>query len=200
MEQAVRLAGLAIERAGTGAQLARQALHDPLTGLANRTLFLDRLGHALARLDRSRSSVAVLFMDLDGFKLINDSLGHEGGDQLLVTAARRLGKALRRSDTAARLGGDELTVLCEDIGDVDAALTIARRLGTVMAEPFVLESRSEASLTVSVGIAVASSADGTSAEGLLGDAEAAMYRAKERGKARCELFEPTRDISDITGL
>ena len=169
--------------------LAHQALHDSLTGLPNRTLFLDRLGLALARLPRRPTTVAVLFLDLDGFKGVNDHFGHDVGDQVLGRMAERLRGVLRPGDTAARLGGDEFTILCEDVGDAADAAAIADRVIAAVAKPFTFDD-GEAYLTTSVGIALASAQGGaTVPEALLRDADAAMYRAKELGKARWALFD-----------
>jgi diguanylate cyclase (GGDEF)-like protein len=177
----------AIERKRAEVQLAHQALHDPLTGLPNRTLFFDRLELALARGQRRPSAVAVLFLDLDRFKVINDSLGHETGDRLLVDLAARLAAVLRPGDTVARFGGDEFTILCDDIDGERDAIIIAERVGEAVAAPFVLDDN-EAFLTASVGIAMATGRDARP-EALIRDADAAMYRAKERGKSRYELFD-----------
>ena len=167
--------------------LEHQALHDPLTGLPNRTLLLDRLRLALQRSRRTHAGAAVLFLDLDRFKLVNDSLGHDAGDQLLVAVARRVQSVLRPQDTAARFGGDEFVIVCEDIGQGDGAARIAERVAEVLAAPFALPD-GETFLTASVGIALSRSPDDTP-ESLLRDADAAMYRAKERGKNRYELFD-----------
>ena len=167
-------------------KLAHQALHDPLTGLPNRTLFLDRLSVGLARMERSQAAVAVLFLDLDKFKVVNDSLGHDVGDQLLVAVANRLRAALRPGDTAARYGGDEFTVLCEGITSENDAVVIAERVSAAIGRPFSLDD-AETELTSSIGIAIASG-DEDSPENLIHEADTAMYRAKQRGRARYELF------------
>jgi diguanylate cyclase (GGDEF)-like protein len=180
----------AIERKRAEVALAHQALHDALTGLPNRALFIDRLKLALARSERRSASVAVLFLDVDRFKLINDSLGHEAGDRVLVDVGSRLQEALRPGDTVARFGGDEFTALCEDVPSERAVLMIADRMAEAVGMPFALGDGGETFLTASIGIAMAEgpSADGL-AESLVRDADAAMYRAKERGKSRVELFD-----------
>jgi diguanylate cyclase (GGDEF)-like protein/PAS domain S-box-containing protein len=187
LEAAAGLAGIAIERSQAQTRLAHQAAHDALTGLPNRVFFLDRAAHALARTRRSRSSVAVLFCDLDRFKVINDSLGHEAGDKLLRELARRLQEVVRPGDTVARFGGDEFTILCESIADEAHALAIAERVGHVAATPFALGD-AEVLVTMSVGIALGSGAR-TSPEALIENADAAMYRAKARGGNRREVFD-----------
>lgn len=172
--------------------LQHLALHDSLTGLPNRVLLLDRLSNALARIPRHGGAVAVLFCDLDRFKLVNDSLGHALGDEVLVTFAERLRDVLRSGDTVARFGGDEFIVLCDEVDDEDHATAIAARIDAALAKPFRVGD-SDVVLTASVGIAVTRSAT-ASAENLLRDADAAMYRAKERGRARVEVFD--RSIHD----
>ena len=182
----LHLAALAIDRHRAVAELAHQATHDPLTGLPNRALFLDRLETALARRRADDSSVAVLFLDLDRFKVINDSLGHEAGDLLLVAVAARLSDLLRPGDTVARFGGDEFTVLCDDVGGVVDAVAIAERIVDGLALPLLLPD-GDAFVTTSVGIALGG--PGGRPETLLRDADAAMYRAKERGRSRIEVFD-----------
>ncbi len=181
------------ERKTAELQLAHQAMHDALTGLPNRTLFMDRLAHALRRRRRSGTgALAVLFFDIDRFKLINDSLGHAIGDRLLVDVASRVDAVLRPADTVARFGGDEFTVLCEDIAGELEAVAIAQRLVDLFDEPFEIDGR-EVFLSTSVGIALANGRPGRRAslrpDDLIRDADAAMYRAKDRGKARYELFD-----------
>jgi diguanylate cyclase (GGDEF)-like protein/PAS domain S-box-containing protein len=186
------LAAIAIERKEFEDRLAHQSLHDPLTGLPNRTLFLDRLAQAIARCRRTRSQVAVLFFDLDRFKVVNDSLGHDAGDELLVAVARRLESVVRPGDTVARFGGDELTVLCEDLPATDArrrAVEIAERLSATISTPFTLNTN-ETFLSASIGIALAANGDERPEE-LLRDADAAMYHAKELGRGRVEVFDDT---------
>jgi diguanylate cyclase (GGDEF)-like protein/PAS domain S-box-containing protein len=187
------------ERKNAELELAHRALHDGLTGLPNRTLFLDRLGHALRRSRRRDTGVATLFADLDRFKVVNDSLGHEAGDRLLVDVAMRLSSALRPADTLARLGGDELILLCEDIANENDARSIAERLLQTFADPFLVQD-GEAFLHASIGIAL--SRDGfETPEDLIRDADAAMYRAKERGHAY-ELFDEAmrQDVRDRLAL
>jgi diguanylate cyclase (GGDEF)-like protein/PAS domain S-box-containing protein len=156
-------------------RLTDLTLHDPLTGLANRVLFADRLAHAVERSRRSKERVAVLFIDLDRFKVVNDSLGHAAGDELLRQAGERMRRAVRPADTIARLGGDEFTVLCEDLGAVNDAGWVADRLSDTLERPFDLFG-TETSIGVSIGIAVADRHD--SAETVLAKADAAMYRTK----------------------
>jgi diguanylate cyclase (GGDEF)-like protein/PAS domain S-box-containing protein len=190
VEMVVHLAAMAIERKAFEDRLAHQAHHDPLTGLPNRVLFLEFLVLALARARRHRSSVAVLFLDLDRFKVVNDSLGHDAGDDLLVAMARRLKGVVRPGDTIARFGGDEFTVLCEDLSGPHArqqAIDLAERLLEAIHSPFELDG-DETFLSASIGIALAGGASDRP-EALLRDADAAMYRAKDRGKGRWELFD-----------
>jgi diguanylate cyclase len=178
----------AIERKRAEVELTHQALHDALTDLPNRALFYDRLGQALARLDRHDGALAVLFCDLDRFKVVNDSLGHGAGDRLLVAVARRLLSALRAGDTAARFGGDEFVVLCEDVEGELQAIAVAERIAAALQEPFRLGEGMEVHVRTSIGIALATDS-GARAEALIRDADAAMYRAKERGRAGYEVFD-----------
>ncbi len=168
--------------------LLHQAFHDTLTGLPNRALLADRLGQTLARRERRCAEAAVLFLDIDRLKWVNDSLGHAAGDQLLVDVARRLDSVLRPGDTVARFGGDEFVVLCEDLGSAGEAITVAERLREALASPFHVRGR-EIGLTASIGIALASTSSHDTPDALLRDADAAMYRAKERGRDRVELFD-----------
>jgi len=177
----------AVERHRKEELTRHEALHDPLTGLPNRTLALDRLDLALARRRRDGTGVAMLMLDLDRFKIINDSLGHATGDRVLVTLAARLRDTLRPSDTVARLGGDEFVVVCELPPGVHQVVELAERIGAAVRRPLRSDS-GEHFLTASIGIAMAETASDTSAS-LLRDADAAMYRAKKLGPGRYELFD-----------
>jgi diguanylate cyclase (GGDEF)-like protein/PAS domain S-box-containing protein len=172
------------ERTALEEQLRHLALHDTLTGLPNRTLLTDRLEHALAAAAREGGTAALLFLDLDRFKEVNDSLGHRAGDALLVQLAGRLEGLLRPGDTAARLGGDEFTVLCRGV-DLDQARSVADRIRAAAAEPFVLEGH-PTRVSASIGLVLAGPSD--DAESLLRDADTAMYEAKERGRDRHATF------------
>src|SRR5215204_1376740 len=183
----------AIER-----QLHHQAFYDPLTGLPNRVLFMERLEHASTRANRRDSRVAVLFVDVDNFKVINDSLGHKAGDQLLKAVAERVRIYLRPEDTAARLGGDEFTILVEDVTSIGEGVRIAERLADVLRPPFALEEQ-EVFITTSIGIALNSPTQ-ERAEDLLRHADLAMYRAKHNGKARYEVFEPSMNDEALRRL
>lgn len=168
-------------------QLTHQAFHDPLTGLANRALFRDRVGHALSLARRQQRCVAVLFLDLDDFKKVNDSLGHAVGDDLLAAVARRLLTCVRQSDTVARLGGDEFAILVEDAGPETERQVVAERITAEMQRPFDVRGR-EIVMGASIGIAAAGDED--SADDLLRNADLAMYIAKSSGKGRHAVFEP----------
>jgi diguanylate cyclase (GGDEF)-like protein/PAS domain S-box-containing protein len=174
------------------AQLLHDALHDSLTGLANRVLFADHVERALASRRRGRTKVALLFLDLDDFKVVNDTLGHRAGDRLLIEVARRLTEATRDGDIAARQGGDEFTILLDRVHGVDDAVASAERLATSLCRPIELEGLN-ISITVSVGIALAS--DENAADDLLAHADAAMYAAKAQGKARYAVFDPSMAVS-----
>ena len=183
------LAAIAIERRTFEDRLAHQAQHDPLTGLPNRVLFVEFLTLALARAQRRPTTSAVLFLDLDRFKVVNDSLGHDAGDELMVKLSTRLCAAVRPGDTVARFGGDEFTVLCDDLSPEDAreqAIDVAQRLLEVIEAPIQLNGEDQ-HLSASIGIALAGPGD--SPETLLRDADAAMYQAKAGGKGRWELFD-----------
>ena len=184
------------ERKALERELTFQALHDPLTGLANRTLFADRVAHALTRSVRGTGTVAVLFMDLDDFKRINDSQGHGVGDRLLIAVGQRLVGVLRGGDTAARLGGDEFAVLLEDLGNADEARVIAERVHNALLVPIDVGGV-EAFVSASIGVALGRRAD-VDQEELLRNADLAMYVAKANGKGRSETFDPNmhRDARD----
>jgi diguanylate cyclase (GGDEF)-like protein len=177
----------AIERKRSEVDLAHQALHDPLTGLPNRALFLDRLGVALDRSRRTKSSIAIVFLDVDDFKGINDTLGHAAGDTVLIGLAGRLQAMLRPMDTVARLGGDEFTFLFEQLGSEREAVLIAERIGHTTSLPIALDV-GEASVTVSIGVALVTDPS-VSPDSVMRDADTAMYRAKEQGGGRFELFD-----------
>ncbi len=178
-------------------QLTHQAFHDALTGLPNRALLLNRIEHALERARRSGDDVALLFLDLDDFKTINDSLGHAAGDELLVEIALRLQESLRAADTAARLGGDEFALLLEGTHGIAGATTAADRLLEAVARPMKLGS-TEVLGRASVGIVFGT--PGQSAGELLRNADMAMYRAKNAGGNRFEIFEPEMHEAAITRL
>ena len=179
--------GSAIERRRSEDRARHDALHDPLTGMPNRSLLLDRLEQALVRCERHGTQIALLFLDLDNFKLINDSLGHSAGDELLQAVAPRLEAAVRPSDTVARFGGDEFVVLAEDVADERSAQLLAERISTAFATPFVLRGETH-TVSVSTGVVVCAGGE-VEPEDLVRDADAAMYRAKERGPGRYELFD-----------
>jgi diguanylate cyclase (GGDEF)-like protein/PAS domain S-box-containing protein len=178
--------GSAIERAAREEAAVHRALHDPLTGLPNRDLFADRLALTLARARRGGPLPAVLIADLDQFKLVNDSLGHQAGDELLRAVAPRLAAAVRETDTVARFGGDEFVVLCDGVGSEQHALELATRLACVLDEPVEVAG---GPVYVSASFGVAYAGVGSDAEDLMRDADAALYRAKARGRGRCELFD-----------
>ena len=159
-------------------ELEHRAMHDPLTGLPNRDLLMDRLSVALARLGRQGTGLGVLFIDLDGFKQINDAHGHAVGDELLVSIASRLRREVRDGDTVARYGGDEFVVLCEDLVHLDAAMPLAHRLALAIGQPVSSGDRLLA-VQASVGVIVEQN-PGTSAESLVTRADAEMYRVKQR--------------------
>jgi diguanylate cyclase (GGDEF)-like protein/PAS domain S-box-containing protein len=181
----------AIHRRDANETIRLQALHDGLTGLPNRTLFHDRVTHALARNDRRRKRLAVFLIDMDHFKLVNDSLGHDAGDELLCVLAPRFAGAIRDGDTLARLGGDQFAVLCEELPSEVAAVHIANQLMSSLARPIVVRGE-ERVLSASIGIAL-SSGESTATE-LHRDVDAAMYHAKKAGGRRFELFD--KDMRD----
>jgi diguanylate cyclase (GGDEF)-like protein/PAS domain S-box-containing protein len=175
------------ERTALEEQLRHQAFHDPLTGLANRALFSDRVGHALSRRRRERNMPAVLFLDLDDFKTVNDTLGHGQGDRLLVEVARRISDAIRPEDTACRLSGDEFAVLLDEIGDIEQASEVAARVLQRISDPIHIDR--ELSVTASLGLAMVD-AEVREVEDVLSRADVAMYAAKSAGKARLRAYEP----------
>jgi diguanylate cyclase (GGDEF)-like protein len=176
----------AIERRRTEEQTQHEALHDSLTGLPNRNLFLDRLQHALSVAERRETAIAVLFLDLDQFKLVNDSLGHAAGDELLAAVAPRIEQALRPGDTVARFGGDEFAVLAEDVRDEHGATRIAERISEALTRPFILRD-SEHFVSASIGISLGTGAE--EPEAVIRDADSALYRAKEHGRGGYEIFD-----------
>ncbi len=186
------------ERKAFEQELRHQAFHDSLTSLPNRALFMDRLQLAIARADRHGRSVAVLFLDLDNFKLINDSLGHEHGDALLVEVAARLRACLRDEDTVARLGGDEFTILVEDVASTADAADVAERILGALSGPVDLADR-EVFTGASIGIAVAAPRT-IGAESLLRNADLAMYGAKANAKGRFVVFDPDMEAPALARL
>ena len=188
-------ASVALAAAKT-ANSIRHAFNDSLTGLPNRALLLDRLEVALGRADRERKPVSVLFLDLDGFKVVNDSLGHVAGDRLLIDVAGRLRECLRRGDTAARIGGDEFAILLGDLGNPARAQQVAERVIAALAEPFLVLGR-EVFVSASIGIAYGQD----DAQDLLRNADVAMYRAKRSDEAGAyATFEPSMHTAVVERL
>ena len=191
IELATMLAGeaaMALENARLYDEIRHQALHDGLTGLANRVLFRDRVEHAVERCRRTGGQVAILFIDLDDFKTLNDTHGHARGDEVLTAAAARVADALRPADTAARLGGDEFAVLIEDVVDEADALAVAMRLAEALRLPMPL-GHSTVRVAASIGVALGGSGDET-ADDLLRNADVAMYAAKQSSRGGAEVFRP----------
>ncbi len=186
------------ERKAFESQLEHQATHDPLTSLPNRVLLLERLQLAIDRARRLNKRVAVLFLDLDHFKVVNDSLGHGVGDRLLMSIADRLKTVVRPGDTIARFGGDEFVVLCEDLETRADAVAVADRVNSVISGPFTVDD-AEVFVGVSIGIAFPDDPDAEPGT-LIRDADAAMYRAKEKGRARWEIFDNAMRASAVDRL
>jgi diguanylate cyclase (GGDEF)-like protein/PAS domain S-box-containing protein len=180
------------ERKALEERLRHQALHDPLTNLPNRTLLMDRLGHALAGAERRKTKVAVLFMDIDNFKYVNDSLSHEDGDRLLVEVGERLRECLRAQDTVARLGGDEFAILLEDLEREEDATVVAGQVAQALRPPVLLDGQ-EIFVTVSIGVAFGACSEDRP-EALLRKADVAMYRAKTDGKDRHAVYRPEMGV------
>jgi diguanylate cyclase (GGDEF)-like protein/PAS domain S-box-containing protein len=174
------------EHRRTADELFHRAVHDPLTGLANRVLLVDRLDHALAGTDRRPRRLAVLYVDLDGFKAVNDTWHHAAGDEVLQIVAERLRRAVRPEDTIARFGGDEFVVLCEDLHDAAGALRVATRILEDLSQP-IHHRAGTCRLTASIGVVLSAGAVASAA--LIEAADRAMYRAKRRGGAEVELDE-----------
>lgn len=177
------------ERVELDEQLRRQAFHDPLTGLANRALFHDRLAHSLGQRVRSGSTVGVLFVDLDNFKTINDTLGHRAGDGLLVAVGERLLKCVRPGDTVSRFGGDEFAILLDPVADEAASCRVAERITAELHAPFTVDS-DEWFVSASIGIALTAKTTHTPGE-MLRSADTAMYSAKARGRGQYVVYEPS---------
>lgn len=167
-------------------ELRRRSLHDGLTGLANRALGLERLSHRLELANRRRDAFAVLFLDLDEFKVVNDTLGHAAGDRLLVDVAARLRLALRSGDAVARMGGDEFVVLLDEVATEETAMAVAERLGAALREPYEIAGKPRI-VPASIGVAVGPAGFRT-ADDVVAAADAAMYEAKRRGGGRCVLY------------
>jgi len=203
LERVVSLAAVAIEQARARQDLEYRAYHDELTGLPNRALLNDRLTHALRRSRRDDTAVAVLFLDLDRFKLVNDSLGHDAGDRLLTQVAQRMVEGLRGSDTVARLGGDEFVVVVEDVKDDLEVHASVERVAALLEQPFEVDSQT---LFVSASIGVSVARDEAEAADLLREADDAMYRAKQRGRRSVEYQtghetpNATNRLARVTGL
>jgi diguanylate cyclase (GGDEF)-like protein len=185
-------ASLALTDARMVRSALHQAFHDPLTDLPNRALFIDRLELGISRVQRSKSKLGVLFLDLDRFKIVNDSLGHAAGDELLREVARRLVASIRPGDTAARFGGDEFAILLEDVEDQEAAEQVALRILGALRAPLSIAGR-DVFINASIGIAM----DAASAGDMIRDADLAMYRAKSEGKGRHAVFEPAMHVAVV---
>lgn len=199
-----RVADRTAELAIATQELSRRALHDDLTGLSNRTAFFDRLAHRLNVADRRGTGLAVLFLDLDDFKAVNDTLGHAAGDRLLIEVARRITGELRAGDTAARVGGDEFLVLLDDVPTSAAALAVAHRIGDGLRAPYELAGHSHTAMS-SIGVAMAAECPADS-DAIIAAADAAMYDAKRGGRGSCVLYSRKRhahaslvDVAEAAG-
>jgi diguanylate cyclase (GGDEF)-like protein/PAS domain S-box-containing protein len=177
------------ERKAFEEQLAHQAFHDPVTNLPNRALFVERVRHAIGRIRREEGELGVIFLDIDDFKTINDSLGHGAGDAALIDVAKRLSGSIRSSDTAARFGGDEFVVLLEDLDSAQTAVEVAERILEDLRQPLMVAGK-ELVVRGSIGISILEGTSGAGADELIRDADAAMYIAKRDGKGGYRLFEP----------
>lgn len=194
-EGVAHVLGAAVARSEAEVAMQRQALHDALTGLPNRILLLDRIGLSLGRMCRERRPMAVMFLDIDRFKLINDTMGHSVGDEILRAIALRLSNSLRPSDTVARVGGDEFVILCDDLDSGVAAMAMAERLIREVEAPILIEDR-EVVVTASLGVVINEDEAQTS-EVLLRDSDIAMYRAKSSGGRRALQF--SADMREVLG-
>lgn len=179
------------ERKKAEERIRYQASYDALTGLPNRALFLDRLEHAVATARRQEYALGLMFIDLDGFKAVNDTLGHEAGDQLLKGAGQRLRSCVRESDTVARLGGDEFTVIMEGVEGRAGAAVVAQRVISTLEVPFDLDGK-PGHVSASIGIALLPE-DASNSEELLRNADTAMYAAKGRGKANFQFYSLSKE-------
>ena len=190
---------IALENAAMNEQLVSAALTDPLTGLPNRRLFVDRVAHALALRERRHARVAVLFLDLDRFKLVNDGLGHAAGDAVLCAVGERLRGRLRESDTVARLGGDEFGILIDEVDGVDEAARVAGVVFEALSSALPVDGRA-VSVRASIGLALDRGGETSSADELLRDADTAMYRAKANGRGCLAVFEPSMLADQLARL
>ena len=175
------------ERKQSEEKIRQMAYHDSLTGLPNRKLFSDRLGIALAQAQRNQKKVGIAMLDLDNFKGVNDTLGHDVGDLLLKATAERLSAALRKSDTLARFGGDEFVLILPDLKVIDDAIPVAQKIVDSFYKPFLIDTH-QLVVTMSIGIAFYPN-DGTDEDILLKNADIAMYQAKQAGRARYQLYK-----------
>ncbi|MDR3374516.1 MAG: EAL domain-containing protein, partial [Ancalomicrobiaceae bacterium] len=195
IDMTTRIAGIALERKRFEDRIHFMATHDALTGLPNRSLLSDRLSQAIALAQRSQAWVSVAFIDLDNFKIVNDSLGHSAGDDLLKTVAKRMVANVRASDTVVRIGGDEFVIiLLEQPHESDGVSAILKRIRTVVAEPIRLSGH-DIHITMSIGVANYPN-DGHECEGLLANADAAMYRAKELGRDSLQFYAPEMNVKN----